>query len=270
MRRESLAMTSRTWIAVSTLMSLAASIAPAQDDVADVPCEDLKIGGDANKRYFLIGGGKDAKAVEAGFKLAVIMPGGPGTADFNPFVKRIWKNALSKEYLVAQPVAVKWTDDQQIVWPTKQNGVKGMKFSTEEFVDAAIKDVSTRYKVDPRYVFTFTWSSSGPAAYAISLQEKKAVTGSFVAMSVFKPDFLPPLKNAKGHAYYIDHARDDKTCPFRMAEKARDELGKAGAKVEFSEQEGGHGWAGDVYGRMRRGFEWLEKNAAPPPAPRKK
>jgi predicted esterase len=264
-------MRNRAWILLPALVVSAISLAPAQDDVAGVPSEDLKIGGDANKRYFLIGGGKDVKAPETGFKLAVIMPGGPGTADFNPFVKRIWMNALSKEYLVAQPVAFKWAEGQEIVWPTKTNPVKGMKFSTEDFVDAVIKDVAGRYKIDPRFIFTFSWSSSGPAAYAISLQEKKAVTGSFVAMSVFKPDFLPPLKNAKGHAYFIDHARDDKTCPFRMAEKARDELGKAGAKVEFSEQEGGHGWAGgDVYGRMRKGFEWLEKNAAPPQASRKK
>jgi predicted esterase len=240
-----------------------------QDDVAEVPSEDLKAGGDKDKRYFLIGGGKDAKPPAAGYKLAVIMPGGPGTADFNPFVKRIWMHALSKEYLVAQPVAVKWAKDQAIVWPTKNNPVEGMKFSTEDFVEAVIKEVSGRYKVDPRFIFTFSWSSSGPAAYAISLQHKKSVTGSFVAMSVFKPDFLPPLALAKGHAYFIDHSREDKVCPFRMAEEARDELKKAGAKVEFSEQTGAHGWTSDVYPRMKKGFEWLEKNAAPP-APRKK
>jgi len=263
-------MTIRAWIALSALMASAAPIAPAQDDVADVPSEDLKIGGDANKRYFLIGGDKEAKAPEGGFKLAVIMPGGPGTADFNPFVKRIWKHALSSEYLVAQPVAFKWAEGQEIVWPTKTNPVKGMKFSTEDFVDAVIKDVAGRHKIDPRFIFTFSWSSSGPAAYAISLQEKKAVTGSFVAMSVFKPDTLPPLKAAKGHAYFIDHSKDDKVCPLRMAEQARDTLRKAGATVEFSEQSGAHGWTSDVYGRMRRGFEWLAKNAAPAEAPRKK
>lgn len=241
----------------------------AQDDVEDVPCEDLKAGGDKDKRYFLIGGGKGVAAPAGGFKLAIIMPGGPGTAEFNPFVKRIWKNALTKDYVVAQPVAIPWGKDQQIVWPTKTNPVKGMKFSTEDFVEAVVKDAGARAKIDPRFIFTLSWSSSGPAAYALSLQEKKSVTGSFVAMSVFKPDLLPPLKNAKGHAYYIDHSPDDKVCPFRMAEQARDDLAKAGAKVEFSEQGGGHGWTGPVFDRIRKGFEWLEKNAAAP-AQRKK
>jgi predicted esterase len=246
------------------LLSVILIPAAAQDDVEDVPCEDLKAGGDKDKRYFLIGGGKGVAPPAGGFKLAIIMPGGPGTADFNPFIKRIWKNSLSKKYIVAQPVAIQWAKDQEIVWPTKISPVKGMKFSTEDYVEAVIKDVSARAKIDPRQVFTLSWSSSGPAAYALSLQEKKSVTGSFVAMSVFKPEFLPPLKNAKGHAYYIDHSPDDKICPFRMAKQAKDDLAKAGAKVEFSEQEGGHGWSGPVFDRIRKGFEWLEKNAGVP------
>jgi predicted esterase len=251
------------------LLGLAWTTATAQEDVADVPCEDLKAGGDKDKRYFLMGGAKAAKPPEGGYKLAIIMPGGDGSAEFNPFIRRIWKHALSAEYLVAQPVAIVWAKGQEIVWPTKSSPVKGMKFGTEDFVEAVIKDAKARAKIDPRHIFTFSWSSSGPAAYAISLQEKKSVTGSFVAMSVFKPDFLPPLKNAKGHAYFIDHSREDKVCPFRMAEQARDDLAKAGAKVEFSEQEGGHGWTGPVYERLRKGFEWLEKNAAPPPPAKK-
>jgi len=263
-------MANRSSRLLSALLCAALLASSSQDDVADVPSEDLRAGGDKDKRYFLIGGGKDVKPPAAGYKVAIIMPGGPGTADFHPFVKRIWKNALSKEYLVAQPVAVKWTDDQEIVWPTKTNPVKGMKFSTEDFVETIIKEVAGKYKVDPRFIFTLSWSSSGPAAYALSLQPKKSVTGSFVAMSVFNTKWLPPLPNARGHAYYIDHARDDKVCPFRMAEEARDTLKKAGAKVEFSEQEGGHGWTGDVYGRMKQGFKWLEENAAPTSSTKKK
>ena len=75
-----------------------------------------------------------------------------------------------------------------------------MKFTTEEFVEAVVTDVKKKVKVDPDYVFTLTWSSSGPAAYAISLQEKTQVTGSYVAMSVFVPNKLPALSKAKGRA----------------------------------------------------------------------
>src|SRR5262249_26314532 len=132
------------------------------DDVADVLSQDLRAGKDENKRYFLIGPRKDAKPSAAGFGLIVILPGGPGSADFHPFVKRIFKYAVPDGYLVAQPVAVKWSDDQEIVWPTEKNRVKDMKFSTEEFVDAVIDDAAAKQKIDAQRIFTLTWSSSGP------------------------------------------------------------------------------------------------------------
>ncbi len=176
-------------------------------DVADIPSQELKAGGDADKRYLLIGPKKDAKPPAGGYGLVVIMPGGDGSADFHPFVKRIYKNALSDEYLAAQPIAVKWAADQQIVWPTKSNPVAKMKFSTEEFIEAVIDDVAKKHKLDRTKVFSLSWSSSGPAAYAASLQEKHIIRGSFIAMSVFQPRFLPPLKAAKGQAYYLYHSR---------------------------------------------------------------
>src|SRR5262249_24214733 len=161
----------------------------------------------------------------------------------------------------AKPVAVKWTEKQQIVWPTDKNRVEGMKFSTEEFVDAVIKDVAGKYKLDPERAFTLTWSSSGPAAYAASLSNNK-ITGSFIAMSVFKPDLLPPLEKAKGHAYFLYHSPDDRVCPFRMAEQAVGELKKGGATVKLATKDGGQGWRGNRYGNCREGVEGLEKNHA--------
>ncbi len=229
-------------------------------DVADMPSQDLQAADDTNKRYFLIGPKKDTKPPADGYGLLVIMPGGDGSADFHPFVKRIYKNALPDGYLAAQPVAFKWTPDQQIVWPTKTNPVAEMKFTTEEFVDAVIDDVAKKHKLDRTKIFSLSWSSSGPAAYAISLRNKSRVKGSFIAMSVFNPKFLPALKGAKGHAYYLYHSPDDPVCPYRMAERAKTSLAENGAKVRLEDYEGGHGWRGDVYGNIRQGVEWLEKN----------
>ncbi len=230
----------------------------AQEDVADISSQDLRAGGDANKRYFLIGPKEGAAEPREGYGLVVVMPGGDGSADFHPFVKRIYKHALGDDYLVAQPVAVKWTRTQGIVWPTKRDRVLKKEFSTEEFVKAVVKDVREKYKVDERHVFTLTWSSSGPAAYAVSLEEEKSVRGSFIAMSVFKPQGLPPLSLAKGHAYFLYHSPDDKTCPFRMAEEAKNKLAAEGAKVKLATYAGGHGWRGNVYGDIGRGIKWLE------------
>jgi predicted esterase len=71
---------------------------------------------------------------------------------------------------------------------------------------------------------------------------------------------LPPPRNAAGRSFYILHSRDDQVCPFRMAEQARDVLTRAGAKVEFAEYDGGHGWHGDIFGNIRAGVDWLEKS----------
>jgi predicted esterase len=238
----------------------------AQDDVADIVSQDLLAGKDKHKRYFLIEPPRGVKAPKKGYGLLVVLPGGDGSSDFHPFIKRIFKHAVPKGYVLAQPVAVKWTEKQGIVWPTEKNRVKGMKFSTEEFVDAVIKDVGGKYKVDPERVFTLTWSSSGPAAYAASLRSKR-ITGSFIAMSVFKPNFLPALEKAKGHGYFLYHSPDDRVCPFRMAEEAARELKKSGAKVKLATYKGGHGWRGNLYDQIREGVEWLEKNHATPARP---
>ena len=241
------------------------AFAPAQDAADVVRSEDLRIGQDANRRYFLIGPQKKgAKAPKAGYKLLVVLPGGDGGDGFHPFIKRVWKHSLSEEYLVAQPVSVEWTPGQfdKTVWPTKKSPVDGMKFTTEEFVAEVIQEVAKRFKVDARHVFTLSWSSGGPPAYLLSLQEKRLVTGSFISMSVFYETNLPPLKNARGYAYYLHHSPEDKVCDIGLARKARDKLKENGAKVEFAEYEGGHGWKGeDVFGQIRTGFEWLEKSA---------
>ncbi len=82
-------------------------------------------------------------------------------------------------------------------------------------------------------------------------------------MSVFSPGRLSPLTNACGRPFYLLHSPED-AIPIRMAEAARDELRKAGAKTELQTYEGGHGWRGDVFGEIRRGVEWLEKNHREP------
>lgn len=254
------------WTSTMTEMSLSlhAEDADSAADVADVPAEDLRAGKNDDQRYFLIGSKDDKDAPDAGRGLIVLMPGGGGTADFHPFVKRIYKNAIPAGYLVAQPVAISWTPMQKIVWPTKDNPADKMKFSTEEFVEAIIDDVSSRRRINRQRIFTLSWSSSGPAAYSISLTNK-SVRGSFVAMSVFKPKFLPPLEGSKGHAYYIYHSRQDRVCPYAMAEQAAKELSKQDANTILTTYDGGHGWRGDLYGDIRQGIEWLEQNSQPQP-----
>jgi predicted esterase len=250
------------------LLLLTGPTAAARDD-GPAP-EDVRIGGDELKRYLLHGGSKDEKAPASGWKVLVVMPGGSGNADFAPFVGRIRENALGKDWLVVQLVAPVWTAEQAKanVWPTKLNPWPKMEFGCEELFDAAVEDVGKGRKLDPKYLFTLAWSSSGTLAYTLGLRESTPVTGTFVAMSVYKPTTLPNLKGAKGRSFYILHSPED-FIPIKMAEEARDELTKKGAKVEYATYEGGHGWKGDVYGMIRKGIDTLEKEAKtsrPPPA----
>ncbi|MFH0946253.1 MAG: hypothetical protein V2A76_13720 [Planctomycetota bacterium] len=239
------------------------SALPDAEDVADVPAEECFAGGDEMRRYVLIGHDAQRQAPQEGYGLLLVLPGGSGDIDFHPFVKRIHKNAVPEGFLTVQLVAPVWSESQakDLVWPTERQQPKEAKFTTEEFVSDVGKEVEEKLKVDRERVFTLTWSSSGPAAYALSLHKKSPVTGSFVAMSVFKPENLPSLSAAKGHAYYILHSPED-FIPISMAEKARDELKKKQAKVEYRTYEGGHGWHGDVFGTIRDGVTWLEQNHA--------
>ncbi|MFO0984711.1 MAG: hypothetical protein U1E76_23805 [Planctomycetota bacterium] len=247
-----------------SLLALATCAALGQggDDVKHIASQDVKIGDDANQRYFLIG--PRAKHVPpTGYRLVLVLPGGDGGADFLDFVKRIYDQSLPDDYVVAELVAPVWSADQarSLVWPTRLHPHPKMKFATEEFVNNVIKDVAGKVKIDKRGVFQLAWSSSGPAAYAISLQRDTPVAGSYIAMSVFHPQQLPPLGNAKGRIYFLDHSPDDETCKFAFAEQARDQLRQSGAKVEMVTYAGGHGWQGDVHGRLRQGFAWLARNA---------
>lgn len=234
----------------------------AQEDVADVPAQTLYAGDDRHKIYFLIGAYNDAKPPKEGYRLLLILPGGDGSAEFLPFCKRIYKYALNSDYLVAQLVAPKWSEDQfeKVVWPTQKLRWEGAKFTTEEFIEAVIADVKKRYAINSRYVFALGWSSGGPPVYSAALQPETALRGVFVAMSVYKPSQLPSRANARGRAFYILHSPED-FIPIRMAQQAEFDLGGRGARVKLQTYEGGHGWHGNVYGMIRDGVHWLEQQA---------
>jgi predicted esterase len=230
------------------------------DEFKDLPHEEKKAGDDANKRYFLIGPREQEKTPEKGHPLLVVLPGGTGADTFLNFVKRMHTNALGREWLVAQLVSVKWKPDQGIIWPTERVKVPKQEFGTETFIEAVIADASKAKKIDPARVYALGWSSSGPALYAHSLSKKKGVVGWYISMSVFQPDKLPSLAEAKGVPYFLDHSPEDETCPFADAEKAKASLEKAGARVKLVSYKGGHGWHDNPYKRMADGVAWLEEN----------
>lgn len=218
-------------------------------------------GGNTNQLYYLTPGSTDESAANQARRLLLVLPGGDGGKDFKGFVDNIAAKAVPERYLVAQLVAPKWDEEQfkNLVWPTKANPYAAMQFSTEDFVASVIADIEKQHRLDTNHIYTLTWSSSGPAAYAIGLQERTRVTGSFIAMSVFRPAQLPPLTVAKGRKFYLLHSPED-FIPLRMAEDAKKQLANNGAIVQLQTYEGGHGWHGDPFGMIRTGINWLEAN----------
>ena len=203
-------------------------------------------------RYLLIPPSDSVARPKAGYPLLLVLPGGDGSADFHPFIRRVHEHALDGRFAVAQPLA-----PPQIVWPTGSSTARWG--TTEESIAAIIDDVAKRHPIDPEHVHALAWSSSGPAVYATILQEQSPLARAFIAMSVFQPDQLPPLSHAAGRRIYLLHSPEDAVCPYRMAQDAEEQLRSAGADVTLVDYAGGHGWHGPVYDNIRAGMEWLQQ-----------
>lgn len=248
-------------LAMAIAVAVIAPVLGGEED--GPPSEKVTLGIDRRAAYFRIGPAEGVEAPKNGHGLLVILPGGDGSEDFHPFCRRILQHACPGDFIAAQPIAIEWKPGQKVIWPTAGVRTAGMRFTTEQFVDTVIRDVGRWKPVDPKRVFVLAWSSSGPAAYSLTLLGKTRVRGALVAMSVFKPTTLPSLRHARDRRFYILHSPDDRVCPYRMAEEARSRLDEAGARVKLVTYEGGHGWKADPFGTIRKGLAWLE---VPPPA----
>lgn len=231
-------------------------------DIADIPSVRQFAGGDKNKLYRLVGLDPKATAPEGGYSLLVILPGGDGSEEFRWFIRRIKKNALPKNMLVAQLVAPQWGDWQanNLVWPTRKSPFHGMKFPTEEFIEAAIADVKRQTKIDPKRVYTMAWSSSGPATYTHLATKGSSVAGAFIAMSVFRPNEIPDPASLAGKRVYLYHSPQD-FIKIQQAQDAEAFLKAHGASVSLEPYEGGHGWRGDTFGAIQNAVEFLQAPA---------
>lgn len=245
---------------IRTLFLLAATAAPAlaqdsRSEAFDVPRRE-------GARYHLIDARGEAPRSGAG--LLVVLPGGAGGADFLPFVENGILAAAPADFVGAMVPAVRWSDDQQVVWPTERDPVPKMEYSTEDLVLSVVEDVKRRRKIDPDRVLLLVWSSSGPPAYELALQKKTPFSGFYVAMSVFKPK-PSALRHAKGRRFVLDQSPEDRVTPMRFATAAKDALSEAGATVWLRSYPGGHGWHDSPFVRLRSGLRWLV-SAEPAPA----
>jgi predicted esterase len=196
-----------------------------------------------------------------GWGLLVVLPGGDGSVSFAPFVAETIRAAAGKDYAVLQMIAppLPEGDEKSVVWPRIRLPDARVDFTMEPLMRAAIEQVKQERTIDPTRVWVMGWSSGGTIAYAAALEPELPFRGAFVAMSVFKPEHLPPLENARGKSFYILHSPQD-FIAMQLPEAAVKQLGENGAKVKLQTYEGGHGWHGNIDAEIRRAIEWLDQD----------
>lgn len=208
--------------------------------------------------YFVI---KPRKAPATGkpVRSLVVLPGGDGSKELLPFVRDSIAAQVPDECVVAMLTAVKWRDDQTVVWPTAAAPVPGMEYPTEKLVHAVAGQVAREFHVEPVNAAVLAWSSSGPAIHPLLAQQDAPFQRAYIAMSVW-PEGMPDLAAVKGRRYVLDQSPDDQTTIFQHARDAHAALTKAGAVVRLSTYRGGHGWQDDPLPRLRAGLKWLFGN----------
>jgi predicted esterase len=251
----------RATVALVCSVASAAPLTGQAGTATDVRLESVDHG-----RYFLLDALDGEQAPESGHGLLVVLPGGDGDDSFLPFVQQTVLAAAPSGFVGAMVTAIRWTEDQQIVWPTARTPALDMLVSTEDYVSAVVEDVSRRRRIDPNRILLLAWSSSGPAAYEIASREQQPFQGFYIAMSVFWRDDNG-LRHVAGRRFALDQSSADEVTPFRFAARAYASLTAQGANVWLRRYQGGHGWHDSPALRLREGFEWLLVDTDAPTVP---
>ncbi len=235
---------------------------PEPDDIRDVPSRRIALGGDPNRAYRIVGLQAKQPVPPKGYKLLVVLPGGDGSDDFRWFIRRMKKNAVPNDMLVAQIIAPRWSDWQanNLVWPTRPNPFYGMKFPTEQLIEDVIADVRRQTHLAPDQIYALAWSSSGPAVYTAVASPRSSLRGAFIAMSVFRPAELPAPSALAGKRFFLYHSSHD-FIPIQQAHEAEQFMRAHGAKTQFREYQGTHGWTGNTFEDIHAGLDWLTGGA---------
>jgi predicted peptidase len=202
----------------------------------------------------------EPKAKYASYKLLVFLPGGRGDEGFTGWCQSIYRMAIPDDFIAVQMIAPEWNTPSAI-WPTNYFPTPDMKKPIDELFTGMVKDLRKTHKITKNELYTLSWSSGGPAAYVIAATQPE-VKGHFIAMSVFRENWLPKrLRSYKNQRFFLYHSPDDEVCKLDLARKAEERLKKEKAEVKFEEYPGGHGWTQGVgsFDTIKKAFEWLSR-----------
>ena len=149
-------------VALIVLAGLLAAPAPPQQSRA----QERTIAELPQSLYFVVpprDGGKKSG-------LVVVLPGGPGTRDFLPWVDGTLFAQIPRDCVGVMLTAVRWNDKQTTIWCQDKDDAVEMLYTTEQYVRAVVAAVEKDFAIDPARRVVLGWSSSGPPIQALMLR----------------------------------------------------------------------------------------------------
>ena len=194
--------------------------------------KQVAIGGDAKRSYWFVASGLLLKRKPAA-KSVANAPDIPPPSDFSD-IPADSRPGLLIALTDGAPDSVNtryWQDLIGRNFKGKYLAAVAAPAASKVLVAQIVKDVESKYPINPARVFLIGVGAGGQAAYAVSLQAQTPFAGFALVGSPFRSSALPPLAFAKGRRYALLHSPDDKQYPLFLAKAAQDALQKAGAAV---------------------------------------
>jgi len=161
--------------------------------------------------------------------LVVCLHGAGFTGD--AYLER-WQARLGEGYLLACPTYPSGA------WFTRQ---------AEELVLATIRDLRTRYHVDPDRIFLTGMSNGGIGAWLIGMHHAPLFAGVAPMASGLDDVLMPFLENLRNTPIYIIHGAKDQVMPVELSRSIARELDRLGYSYIYREHEREHPMAGGHY-----------------------
>lgn len=143
-----------------------------------------------------------------------------------------WQGRLGEGYLLACPTYPSGA------WFTRR---------AEELVLATIRELRTRYHVDPDRIFLTGMSNGGIGTWLIGMHHAPLFAGIAPMASGLDDVLMPFLANLRNTPIYIIHGAKDQVMPVELSRSIARELDRLGYSYTYREHEREHPMAGGHY-----------------------
>lgn len=194
--------------------------------VGDLPHEKIVIRGQTYPLSLLI---PPTYHVSKAYALVVCLHGFGFTGE--EYLER-WRTRLGEEYLLACPTYPSGA------WFTRR---------AEDLVLATIRDLRTRYHIDPNRIFLTGMSNGGIGAWLIGMHHAPLFAGIAPMASGLDNVLMPFLANLRQTPIYMIHGVKDQVMPVDLSRSIARELDALGYPYVYREHEREHPMAGGHY-----------------------